>query len=1382
MAASLLPIRRAMALCSFFLFFYGGISAQDISKYIFTKPTATYVSLSSPTIPTLTGTTNDGYYNNGNSGIPIGFDFWYMGAKYTSFSISTNGWIALKADVSNSLPNNSLANNRPYIAPLWDDLRIQPGIINLLLAGDIGYTLSGAEGTRVLTVQWRDMEWSATSASRISFQVKLYEENGVIRFSYSRINDIAPTLSPGASIGISGGANQFASVTVASPNSASSVSYSVENTGVVLKPATNDNFNFASIVTAPTNLSFSAIGPERLTLNWLDNSADNTGYVVYRSSSASTGFQQIGTILGANATSYTDTGLSPSTRYYYKVFALREALSTALTGDAATTACPQTYPSGILVNYRYNSNANDELATNNGQFNGGTASFATDRFGNTNRAYSLNGTSNYMSTSNAYSSPSVFTISCWFKTTTTDGGKLISFGDAQTGTSTAHDRHIYMVPNGRLYFGVYPNVVRTINSTTSYNDGNWHHVVGILSASGIFLYVDGVLSASNNTVTTAQTYTGYWRVGYDRMDNSWTDWPSNARTQAYFNGAIDDVLIYNRALSAAEVTNLYQPTFVATTTAPICAGYTFNLNAPLVVGATYSWSGPNGFTSTQQNPSGIELNANTIGIYTVTLTAPSGCSNLTSTVRVSPLETDMGLWAGRKDANWSNQTNWCGLVAPTNTVNVTIPTSGPTYNPTVSTAVNANNLTVQSGRTLTINSGGDLRVSGTLTSTNSIDVTAGKLTLNGAAAQIIPANIFSSNTIKDVEFNNSAGVTLNGSLRITGLLTATAAAFNANGFLTLASSESNTANVAPIGSGASIQGLVKVERFLKGGSINPYRTNRMLSSPVYDNTTSFINTNIEGNRSAKFAQLIDDVIISGAGGSASGFDVTASGDASAWTYSSGFVPIPNINTQVNAGKGMYIYFRGNRENFQQKTNAPYIDPENTVIDFDGVLNQGDVTVTLPTGGHLLGNPYASVIDWDAASWGTDRVNVNNAIWIWNPATRSYATYTNGVGSLGGSRYIQSGQSFFVQTTAAGSIKFKEAIKVVPVSQPTLIMSSNGKTDDLALAENENAIPLLNQLLRVKFKPLASFGEDETVLAFKHGANPAYTPDDALHLDGEVVNLSTMVGTRKLAINFMPLPPSSTEIPLHVAAANSGNYLLNFNLEDFTGSHQLKLKDNYLQTFTPISQGKLYHFSIDKNVASTFGANRFSILVEPPAVLPLLIKSFAAKVKTEGVALSWTTEISEPSAQLLLYRMDLSGNYHLMETFADNVNKNQTFLDSAPSIGKNYYKLALLNRNGEEVQTVFAVADFGVVSDYEVKVYPNPVTDHLFVKATTLKGTFLLTLSDVTGKVLKNLMASDHDFNKGILLDVLGLNSGVYILSIENLKVGEIVLSKKIIKQ
>jgi hypothetical protein len=71
---------------------------------------------------------------------------------------------------------------------------------------------------------------------------------------------------------------------------------------------------------------------------------------------------------------------------------------------------------------------------------------------------------------------------------------------------------------------------------------------------------------------------------------------------------------------------------------PICAGATLNLTASTLAGATYSWTGPNGFTSTLQNPSIANATTAATGTYSVTVTV-SGCMSPagTTTATVNPI-------------------------------------------------------------------------------------------------------------------------------------------------------------------------------------------------------------------------------------------------------------------------------------------------------------------------------------------------------------------------------------------------------------------------------------------------------------------------------------------------------------------------------------------------------------------------------------------------------------------------------------------------------------------------------------------------------------------------------------------------------------------------
>jgi PKD repeat protein len=152
-----------------------------------------------------------------------------------------------------------------------------------------------------------------------------------------------------------------------------------------------------------------------------------------------------------------------------------------------------------------------------------------------------------VSSNASFTNPSTYSIETWFKTTTHSGGKLIGFGNAQSGLSNNYDRHVYMQDDGTLVFGTYTGQLNTVTSPSAYNDGAWHQAVATQSSDGMKLYVDGVL-VGTNPQTSAQSYSGYWRIG---GDNTW------GSSSPWFDGSLDEVAVYGGALSAATVGDHY---------------------------------------------------------------------------------------------------------------------------------------------------------------------------------------------------------------------------------------------------------------------------------------------------------------------------------------------------------------------------------------------------------------------------------------------------------------------------------------------------------------------------------------------------------------------------------------------------------------------------------------------------------------------------------------------------------------------------------------------------------------------------------------------------------------------------------------------------------
>jgi len=152
------------------------------------------------------------------------------------------------------------------------------------------------------------------------------------------------------------------------------------------------------------------------------------------------------------------------------------------------------------------------------------------------------------------SSVTAFSVSAWFRTSSTATMYLLSGVGSATDPSAFYDGFQVYISGGKPYFVVGNGASKYdgANNTTTVNDDDWHHVVGVMNGSTYTVYVDGSTVGSTNigdgTVsTTHSTCGGNFTIG-ERFDSN--------NTYA-FNGYVDDVAVFNRALTSSEVSNIY---------------------------------------------------------------------------------------------------------------------------------------------------------------------------------------------------------------------------------------------------------------------------------------------------------------------------------------------------------------------------------------------------------------------------------------------------------------------------------------------------------------------------------------------------------------------------------------------------------------------------------------------------------------------------------------------------------------------------------------------------------------------------------------------------------------------------------------------------------
>ncbi|HZC69906.1 MAG TPA: PKD domain-containing protein [Jatrophihabitans sp.] len=299
--------------------------------------------------------------------------------------------------------------------------------------------------------------------------------------------------------------------------------------------------------------------------NW-DRDDQNLGYTVYRDGSPIYTTSAVSQRWNQPIIGFTDTGRTPGTTYGYRIRARDDSGNTAWS-DTVNVTMPTTGPPGYSQYAKdvINQGAIDYWRLDHGSAatssldyagysplsvgSGVTAGANGAIVGDPDKAATFNGTSTGIAAPSwAIPAPKKFTISAWFSTTSRNGGKILGFGSAASGTSSKVDRHIYLDTSGRVNFGVDFNGHNVIRSAQSYNDGQYHQVVASFGpTAGMRLYVDGALIASKPSATAAGPYVGYWRIG---GDSSWSG-------GSYFSGRIDDVSVYPKVLTMTQIHQQY---------------------------------------------------------------------------------------------------------------------------------------------------------------------------------------------------------------------------------------------------------------------------------------------------------------------------------------------------------------------------------------------------------------------------------------------------------------------------------------------------------------------------------------------------------------------------------------------------------------------------------------------------------------------------------------------------------------------------------------------------------------------------------------------------------------------------------------------------------
>jgi gliding motility-associated-like protein len=385
---------------------------------------------------------------------------------------------------------------------------------------------------------------------------------------------------------------------------------------------------------------------------------------------------------------------------------------------------------GVVANYPFSGNANDISGNgNNGTLNGPTSTI--DRGAAPNSSYSFDGVANNIVVPH---SPTLnFTgdrqsISFWFQLCfippLNDTHEYYIMSKMLGTSGAANGWHIFMRRESNnlvvYYRGINNGSYATQNAfSCNINNveiGSWHHIVFILGSNN-GTHMTGMLdnAYANYGVKNSVVANNTLKLSIGGGENVW-----NATTDKNFGlGRLDDIRIYNRALTDQDVAALYTQVPVTSFNQPVAItdnnGLCLN-NDSLIITATsrpglsYAWTGPNGESySTNQVviPNPTSLND---GIYTV-VPNYDGCPMPSQTVTIASPLPRLAL-TGPTQICLNNPFSY----SVTNTPNATYTWNYPGAGTPAGNTLNATNATVaESGNySLTYALGGCVGVSDTI--------------------------------------------------------------------------------------------------------------------------------------------------------------------------------------------------------------------------------------------------------------------------------------------------------------------------------------------------------------------------------------------------------------------------------------------------------------------------------------------------------------------------------------------------------------------------------------------------------------------------------------------------------------------------------------------
>lgn len=541
-----------------------------------------------------------------------------------------------------------------------------------------------------------------------------------------------------------------------------------------------------------------------------------------------------------------------------------------------------------------------------------------------------------------------------------------------------------------------------------------------------------------------------------------------------------------------------------------------------------------------------------------------------------------------------------------------------------------------------INAGGE---------TGRLAINGSNLTLSSSSTQ--NSNLYFDATLKTAglvtsTFSSTGKLMVQSPVTITDGLKIKAGEVSSAGNITLASTSTKTAYLQEIEGNGSITGNAKVERW-----VSAVRKYRYMSSSVANMTVAlwqqggmpitgpFPDSSPNSSNPSMFYFHEPDI------------------DPDAVPPHNGYnrFPVAANTEMLERGRGYSIFnYNGNSPLTLTMTGNPYQGS----VPFTLTPGTGNPNANngIGDGWNLVGNPYASAIQWNNLTSDWTKSGLNAAVYVPDNSTGSLRFYTydadTGLGLGGGYEtlvdgIIAPGQAFWVKTINAS---------------PSLTIHEKAKRTNTSTFYREGGSSANHFVVKLSDGIL----QDNTFVILGEHYEDTYEPArDGMKRKNDKLNLSSR-SSENVNLVFNKLSDSFCEktIPLTIEGVTPGTYSLSFdNVENLVGVGVIELTDHFTSNTVTVGSTP-YSFNVTADAAS-YGAGRFTLTINRPA----LQKNAVAAIENVCGGTSATIQLTNTQPGAYYYATQQGSATQLSEVVADEAGNMQlTVPVSALQVGAN----------------------------------------------------------------------------------------------------------------